>query len=63
MVQPVPEPHLVKRHGPSRLYDTNTLSYVDDAQLQALVSQGVTVTVVDAESGQDVTADLLRGGT
>lgn len=55
-----PTRHLVKRYSLARLYDTTTLSYVDVAQLRALVHSGDKVTVIDAKTNQDITADFLR---
>ena len=63
MAEAGPEPHLVKRYDPERLYDTTALSYVGVAQLRALAGRGVPVTVIDARSGEDVTGSYLRGGT
>jgi polyhydroxyalkanoate synthesis regulator protein len=57
---PTPAQHLVKRYSLARLYDTSTQSYVDVAQLRALVRAGADVVVVDAKSGEDITAAFLR---
>jgi polyhydroxyalkanoate synthesis regulator protein len=56
------EPHLVKRYSLARLYDTTTHAYVDVAQLRALVHAGAHVSVIDAKSGEDITAAFLRIG-
>jgi polyhydroxyalkanoate synthesis regulator protein len=55
--------HLVKRYSLARLYDTTTLSYVDVAQLRAFAQAGDDVTVLDAKTGEDITAAFLRIGT
>jgi polyhydroxyalkanoate synthesis regulator protein len=52
--------HLVKRYTLARLYDTTTHSYVDVAQLRALVQAGEEVTVVDAKTQRDITSEFLR---
>ena len=54
------QPHLVKRYSVGRFYDTTTLAYVDAAQLRALVRAGTDVVVLDAKSGEDITAAALR---
>jgi polyhydroxyalkanoate synthesis regulator protein len=55
-----PERHVVKRYSVGRFYDTSTLSYVDVAQLRALIRAGAEVVVLDAKSGKDITATALR---
>jgi len=62
MLSGIPERHLVKRYSLARLYDTTTRSYVDVAQLRALVRDGEEVTVLDAKSGEDISAAFLRIG-
>ena len=57
--QPKPR-HLVKRYSLARVYDTTTHSYVDVAQLRALVQAGEEVTVVDAKTQKDITSEFLR---
>jgi polyhydroxyalkanoate synthesis regulator protein len=57
---PPPRRHIVKRYSLARLYDTTTLAYVDVAQLRALVHAGEDVTVLDAQSGEDITTSFLR---
>jgi polyhydroxyalkanoate synthesis regulator protein len=54
--------HLVKRYSMARLYDTTTATYVDVAQLRALVRAGEKVTVLDAETEEDSTAQFLGLG-
>ena len=50
---------LVKRYARSRLYDTQNQTYVSVDQLREWVAKGVAFTVVDTETGSDVTAVLL----
>ena len=52
--------HLVKRYSLARLYDTTTGTYVDVAQLRALVRAGAEVIVLDAKTEEDVTSTFLR---
>lgn len=56
------EPHIVKRYSLTRLYDTTTQTYVDAAQLRALVHAGKAFTVLDSKTGEDVTMAFLRVG-
>ena len=58
--QQTPRWHLIKRYSMARLYDTTTASYVDVAQLLALVRSGEGVTVLDAKTQEDITAGFLR---
>lgn len=53
------QPILVKRYARSRLYDTQSHSYVSVEQLRGWVIKGVGFSVVDTETGTDVTAVLL----
>ena len=50
---------LVKRYARSRLYDTQEGRYVTLDDLRLWASRGVPFTVVDAESGDDITRVLL----
>jgi len=52
-------PKLVKRYGRARLYDTQAACYVTVADLREWQARGVAFTVVDVETGQDVTRVLL----
>ncbi len=52
-------PVLVKRYDGGRLYDTANLRYVSVAQLRGWVAAGIAFSVVDAETGVDVTQVLL----
>jgi polyhydroxyalkanoate synthesis regulator protein len=49
---------LVKRYARSRLYDTTNRRYVSVEQLRAWLAEGVTFSVIDGESGADVTRVL-----
>lgn len=49
---------LVKRYARSRLYDATNRRYVSVEQLRAWLAEGVTFSVIDAESGADVTRVL-----
>jgi polyhydroxyalkanoate synthesis regulator protein len=53
-------PILVKRYARSRLYDTAGRRYVTIEDLQELRRKGVAFVVEDAETGRDVTRELLR---
>jgi len=50
---------LVKRYARSRLYDTTRQRYVTVEELRALAGAGVPVSVIDTETGQDITRVLL----
>ena len=50
---------LVKRYARSRLYDTQNQSYVSVQQLRGWAASDVAFSVVDTETGMDVTAVLL----
>ena len=53
------EPILVKRYGRSRLYDTARGCYVSVEQLRGWSAQGIAFSVIDSETGADVTRVLL----
>jgi polyhydroxyalkanoate synthesis regulator protein len=53
------QPVLVKRYGRSRLYDTTRQCYVSVEQLRGWASAGVAFSVIDTETGADVTHVLL----
>jgi len=53
------QPILVKRYARSRLYDTANQRYVSMAQLQSWATESVAFTVIDVETGLDVTRVLL----
>jgi polyhydroxyalkanoate synthesis regulator protein len=50
---------LIKRYARSRLYDTQAARYVTLADLQEWQARGVAFSVIDVETGQDVTRVLL----
>jgi polyhydroxyalkanoate synthesis regulator protein len=50
---------LVKRYGRHGLYDTAAARYVTLAELRAWASKGIPFTVIDAETGDDITLVLL----
>ena len=50
---------IIKRHGNRRLYNTETKSYVNYADLAKIVRDGSDVKVVDSASGEDVTKAVL----
>jgi polyhydroxyalkanoate synthesis regulator protein len=52
-------PILVKRYAQSRLYDTDAARYRTIAELRHWAATGVRFTVVDTETGHDVTQVLL----
>lgn len=50
---------IIKRYANRKLYDTEASAYVSLADVAALVRRGATVQVVDASSGDDLTAQTL----
>ena len=50
---------LVKQYARSRLYDTQNHGYVSVDQLRGWAAKGVAFSVLDTETGEDVTAVLL----
>ena len=54
-----PEPLLIKRYARSRLYDTSGSRYVSVEQLRKWAADGMAFSVIDTESGEDVTRVLL----
>ena len=53
------QPILIKRYAKSRLYDTRHLRYVSVDQLRAWRAADIVFSVLDTETGDDVTAVLL----
>ena len=53
------QPILVKRYARCRLYDTRNRCYVSVEQLRGWAARGVAFSVVDTETGSDVTKVLL----
>jgi polyhydroxyalkanoate synthesis regulator protein len=52
-------PVLVKRYARRRLYDTTHRCYVSVEQLRGWAASGVAFTVIDVETGADITVVLL----
>jgi polyhydroxyalkanoate synthesis regulator protein len=50
--------HLIKRYG-SRLYNFTTAAYVSADQLRALRAEGVHVVVIDADTDEHITEEVL----
>ncbi|REJ75558.1 MAG: polyhydroxyalkanoate synthesis repressor PhaR [Acidobacteria bacterium] len=50
---------LIKRHGNRRLYNTETKSYVNYADLAEIVRDGHDIRVVDSKTDEDVTKTVL----
>jgi len=50
---------IVKRYARSRLYDVTHARYVTVEELRRWVERGVSFSVIDAETGNDVTQVLL----
>lgn len=50
---------LIKKYGNRRLYSTESSSYITLAELEDLVHSGVSIQVVDASTGEDITAQIL----
>jgi polyhydroxyalkanoate synthesis repressor PhaR len=50
---------LVKRYARSRLYDTQSASYVTVVDLRSWAARGVRFTVIDVETGDDITRVVL----
>ena len=53
------QPILVKRYARSRLYDTANQRYVSIEQLRGWAAMGLAFSVIDTESGVDITQVLL----
>jgi polyhydroxyalkanoate synthesis regulator protein len=56
---PKGQPVVVKRYARSRLYDATNQNYVTVEQLREWASKGVAFSVIDTETGGDVTSVLL----
>ncbi|HLZ95260.1 MAG TPA: polyhydroxyalkanoate synthesis regulator DNA-binding domain-containing protein [Candidatus Dormibacteraeota bacterium] len=56
---PVPERHLIKKYANRKLYDTRTSRYVTLDEIAQLVRGGHDITVVDRDSGHDLTQVIL----
>jgi polyhydroxyalkanoate synthesis regulator protein len=53
------EPMLIKRYAGCRFYNTVTLSYATPGELRALARKGERMIVRDAQSGDDITGEIL----
>ncbi len=54
-----PERHLIKKYANRKLYDTRTSRYVTLDGIAQLVRDGHDISVVDRDSGQDLTQVIL----
>jgi len=54
-----PSPILIKRYACSRLYDTSKTRYVTVDELRDRERKGIIFTVLDVETGEDVTSVVL----
>jgi polyhydroxyalkanoate synthesis repressor PhaR len=52
-------PYLIKRYANRKLYDTQTKRYLTHDEVAVLVRAGEEVSVVDAETGEDLTGQVL----
>ncbi len=52
---------LIKRYGGSRLYDTETLTYVSLGDLADMLANGRRFIVIEAGTGKDITREILKG--
>lgn len=50
---------LVKRYAGYRLYNTATLRYTTAEELRAVVGRGQSLIVRDAQTGDDITREIL----
>lgn len=50
---------VVKRYARSRLYDVTNQNYVTVEQLRGCAANGIAFSVVDAETGEDVTSVVI----
>lgn len=49
----------IKKYANRRLYDTSTSRYITLSDLKSLIIAGVSVQIVDAKSGQDISREVL----
>jgi polyhydroxyalkanoate synthesis regulator protein len=56
---PEPTEVLVKRYAGTRLYDATHMRYVSLGQLRRWAAEGFRFSVIDAETGADITRVLL----
>ncbi len=52
-------PHIIKKYGNRRLYDTVSSRYVNLSEIAGMIRKGKDVRVVDAETGEDLTRSVL----
>jgi polyhydroxyalkanoate synthesis repressor PhaR len=52
-------PVLIKRFDGSRLYNTEAKTYVTLVDLSDLLVSGQRITVLEAETGEDITSEIL----
>ena len=52
-------PRVIRRYANRKLYDTEESQYVTLARIGEMVREGVDVRIVDARSGEDLTAETL----
>jgi polyhydroxyalkanoate synthesis repressor PhaR len=56
---PIGEPVIIKKYANRRLYNTETSTYITQADLAGIIRGGQNVEVVDAKSGEDLTRQTL----
>jgi polyhydroxyalkanoate synthesis regulator protein len=54
------QPMLIKRYAGRRLYNTVSLTYASRDDLAAMAMKGIRFVVRDADTGEDVTSDILN---
>ncbi len=59
MAEKHPSSVLIKRYGGSRLYNTTAASYLTLNDLAHMVREGRRLRVLDASTGEDITAEIL----
>jgi len=50
---------LIERQGDNRLYNTESMSHVSLSDLADMLVNGLRIIVEDAETGEDVTSEIL----
>ena len=53
------EPVIIKKYANRRLYNTETSTYITQADLAGIIRGGQNVEVVDAKTGEDLTRQTL----
>ena len=53
------EPRVIKKYPNRRLYDTELSKYVALKDLRSLIDGGVEFKVIDSQSGEDITRNIL----